>query len=83
MRTLSGIYQSVSGSIVFDGRDIARLPSHDIVAAGLSQASEGRQIFYGMSIEDNLSVGLPVSPTPRSTRRWSGRWLAFLSCVSA
>jgi branched-chain amino acid transport system ATP-binding protein len=57
MRTLSGIYQSVSGSIVFDGRDIARLPSHDIVAAGLSQAPEGRQIFYGMSIEDNLRVG--------------------------
>jgi branched-chain amino acid transport system ATP-binding protein len=57
MRTLSGIYRASAGSITFDGRDITRLRSHEIVAVGLSQAPEGRQIFYAMTVEENLKVG--------------------------
>lgn len=57
MRAISGVYRSASGRIDFAGQDIARWPSHRIVAAGLAQAPEGRQIFSSMSVEENLIIG--------------------------
>ena len=57
MRTISGVYRATSGRIVFAGRDITREPSHAIVAAGLCQAPEGRQIFSAMSVRENLVLG--------------------------
>lgn len=64
MRAVSGIYRSSSGAIRFQGRDIANQPSHAIVAQGLCQAPEGRQIFSSMTVEENLRMGgvnLPAS----------------------
>lgn len=64
MRAISGIYRSSSGAIRFQGRDIANQPSHTIVAQGLCQAPEGRQIFSSMTVEENLRMGgvnLPAS----------------------
>jgi branched-chain amino acid transport system ATP-binding protein len=57
LRTISGIYRPRSGSISFEGKDLAALPSHDIVALGISQAPEGRQIFGSLSVRDNLMLG--------------------------
>jgi branched-chain amino acid transport system ATP-binding protein len=57
MRAISGIYKVTGGSIRFDGRDIANAPSHTIVAQGLSQAPEGRQIFSAMTVRENLVLG--------------------------
>ena len=57
MRAVSGVYRSTSGSIRFDGTDITNWPSHRIVAAGLAQAPEGRQIFSSMTIAENLRIG--------------------------
>jgi branched-chain amino acid transport system ATP-binding protein len=57
MRTISGIYQAKAGSIRLAGEDITRLKSHDIVARGLLQAPEGRQIFFPMSVRENLMIG--------------------------
>ncbi len=57
MRAISGVYRSTGGSIRFDGTDISHWPSHRIVAAGLAQAPEGRQIFSSMTVEDNLRIG--------------------------
>ena len=57
MRAISGVYRSTGGELHFDGVDIARWPSHRIVAAGLAQAPEGRQIFSSMSIAENLRLG--------------------------
>lgn len=57
MRAVSGVYKSTSGSIRFDGTDITNWPSHRIVAAGLAQAPEGRQIFSSMTIAENLRIG--------------------------
>jgi branched-chain amino acid transport system ATP-binding protein len=62
MRTLSGIYRGIGGSILFNGQDLTRLPPHKIVAAGLSQAPEGRQIFYAMTVEENLRVAATGIP---------------------
>ena len=57
LRTISGIYRPTSGSMIFEGRNLATLPSHEIVALGISQAPEGRQIFGSLSVRDNLMLG--------------------------
>lgn len=57
MRAISGVYASQDGHIRFYGEDITRLPSHQIVARGLLQAPEGRQIFSSMSVRENLVLG--------------------------
>lgn len=57
MRAISGVYASQEGHIRFYGEDITRLASHAIVARGLLQAPEGRQIFSAMSVRENLVLG--------------------------
>jgi branched-chain amino acid transport system ATP-binding protein len=57
LRTISGIYRPRGGSITFEGKDLAALPSHEIVALGISQSPEGRQIFGTLSVHDNLILG--------------------------
>ena len=57
MRAISGIYRATSGSVRFLGEDIVHWPPHRIVAAGLAQAPEGRQIFSSMTVEENLRLG--------------------------
>ena len=54
---LSGVQPVTAGRIRFAGRDITRLPSHQIVAAGICQAPEGRQVFAPLSVMDNLRLG--------------------------
>ncbi len=57
LRTISGLVPCKSGKIVFEGKDICRLPAHEIVALGLSQSPEGRMVFANLSVEDNLELG--------------------------
>jgi branched-chain amino acid transport system ATP-binding protein len=57
MRAISGIYRVASGRIRLLGEDIANRPPHRIVAAGLAQAPEGRQIFSSMTVAENLRLG--------------------------
>jgi branched-chain amino acid transport system ATP-binding protein len=57
MRALSGVYVPSAGSITFLGQQIAGLPSHAIVARGMAQAPEGRQIFPAMTVAENLRLG--------------------------
>ena len=57
MRTISGIYRNGTGSVRLGGRDILNRAPHDIVAAGVSQAPEGRHIFPTMTVAENLRVG--------------------------
>lgn len=57
MRAISGIYRPKSGSIRFRGEEISKLKSHEIVALGLLQSPEGRQIFSSMSVRENLVLG--------------------------
>ncbi|MCS6920315.1 MAG: ABC transporter ATP-binding protein, partial [Elioraea sp.] len=61
MRAISGVYRPAGGSIRFGGEEIAGLPSHAIVARGLAQAPEGRQIFGAMTVAENLRLGAAVT----------------------
>jgi branched-chain amino acid transport system ATP-binding protein len=57
LRTISGIYRPRSGRIDYGGVDLTALPSHEIVALGISQAPEGRQIFGALTVRENLMLG--------------------------
>ena len=55
--TVCGLYPAFSGRIEFEGRDITRARSTDIVAAGLIQVPEGRRVFPNLTVRENLELG--------------------------
>jgi len=57
MHTISGLLKAKSGSILLDGKDLAKLPAHKIVCEGLIQCPEGRHVFHLQTVEENLSLG--------------------------
>jgi branched-chain amino acid transport system ATP-binding protein len=57
LKTISGLRKVSSGSIWFDGRDITHMQAHERVDIGISQAPEGRGIFPGMTVLENLEMG--------------------------
>jgi branched-chain amino acid transport system ATP-binding protein len=57
MKTISGLLTPSSGSIWFDGEDITKMKAHVRVLNGISQAPEGRGIFPGMTVLENLDMG--------------------------
>ena len=57
MMTVCGNPRARDGSIVYAGRDITRLPTHEIMRLSISQAPEGRRIFPRMSVYENLQMG--------------------------
>jgi len=57
IKTLSGLRKVSSGAIMFDGQDISKVPAHERVDLGISQAPEGRGIFPGMTVLENLEMG--------------------------
>ncbi len=57
LRSIQGINQPKRGRILFNGRNIVGVPSHEIVKLGISQSPEGRRLFARMSVLENLEMG--------------------------
>ncbi|HEX6012592.1 MAG TPA: ABC transporter ATP-binding protein [Geminicoccaceae bacterium] len=57
LMTICGSPKAASGRILYEGRDITRLATYDIVNLGISQAPEGRRIFSRMTVHENLQMG--------------------------
>ncbi len=57
MRAISGLHPLTSGSVWFDGRDVTKVKAHRRVMDGLIQAPEGRGVFPGMTVTENLEMG--------------------------
>ena len=57
LRTISGLLKPKTGSIQFEGQEIAGMPAHEIAKTGISQVPEGRRIFAEMSVLENLELG--------------------------
>ncbi|HTO90515.1 MAG TPA: ABC transporter ATP-binding protein [Candidatus Sulfotelmatobacter sp.] len=57
LRTISGLLTPRAGKVLFEGRDLSRVPPHEIVGLGISQSPEGRMVFANLSVEDNLELG--------------------------
>ena len=60
MMTICGSPHARHGQIVYDGRDITALPTHEIMHMGLAQSPEGRRIFGRMTVHENLLMGAQV-----------------------
>jgi branched-chain amino acid transport system ATP-binding protein len=57
MMTVCGSPQAAAGRIVFEGLDITRMPTHEIMRLSIAQAPEGRRIFPSMTVLENLQMG--------------------------
>ena len=66
LKTLSGLRKVREGRVIFDGKDITTLPPYERVKLGISQSPEGRGVFPGMTVRENLDMGAYVR-TDRKT----------------
>ena len=57
LRTISGLVRPSAGKIQFLGKEIQKMPAQKIVAGGLSQVPEGRHVFPGLTVMENLEMG--------------------------
>ncbi len=65
LHTISGLLRSKTGDIEFLEESIAHTPAHKIVAKGISHVPEGRRIFQGMTVEENLQMGAFITKQDR------------------
>jgi branched-chain amino acid transport system ATP-binding protein len=67
INAIAGIQRTSGGSIAFEGRDITQLPPHRFCEAGIAIVPEGRRLFTGMSVRENLEIGsyLPAAKAHR------------------
>jgi len=75
LRLLSGLHRPSGGEIRLDGQDLSRWPPHRIVAAGICQVPEGRQVFAPLSVADNLRLGAYAQ---RRDPAWCAQRLALI-----
>ena len=68
IRSILGLTPPRTGRIVFDGRDITRLPTHKVIAAGIACIPEGRKVFPKLTVEENLRVGAYQETSEAVTR---------------
>jgi branched-chain amino acid transport system ATP-binding protein len=57
LRTISGLTRPSKGKIIFEKKEIEKLAPQKIVASGLSQVPEGRHVFPGLTVQENLEMG--------------------------
>lgn len=57
LHTITGLISPKSGSIMFEGTDITKVPAHKIVGMGMAHVPEGRRIFQHLSVYENLKLG--------------------------
>ena len=67
INAIAGVLRARAGTIMFDGRDITALPPHRFCEAGIALVPEGRRLFTGMSVRENLELGsyLPAARRQR------------------
>jgi branched-chain amino acid transport system ATP-binding protein len=70
VNTLAGVLRPLSGRITMEGRDITRLAAHRFCEAGIALVPEGRRLFTGMTVAENLDVG-SLLPAAKAKRRES------------
>ena len=57
LHTVSGLIAPKSGSVIFEGQDITKVPAHKIVSMGMAHVPEGRRVFGSLSVLQNLRLG--------------------------
>ena len=69
LRTVSGLVAATAGRITFDGEPLAGASADEIIARGIAHVPEGRRLFRGLSVRDNLLLGAYLRRDAAQTRR--------------
>lgn len=57
LHTITGLLSPKKGSVIFEGKDITKIPAHKIVSMGMAHVPEGRRVFADLSVYENLKLG--------------------------
>jgi branched-chain amino acid transport system ATP-binding protein len=90
MKTIMGFLKPTAGAIDFQGRDLTRLTPHEVAHLGIGYVPENRRIFPGLTVRENLELGLsavgapapPRAPAPPSSGRRAWRKSSGTSLAS-
>jgi branched-chain amino acid transport system ATP-binding protein len=77
VNAVAGLHAAAGGRIAIDGEDITRLPAHRFCAAGIAVVPEGRRLFTGMTVRENLELG-SYAPAARRAREQSLEYVCTL-----
>jgi branched-chain amino acid transport system ATP-binding protein len=69
LRTISGLVHAREGAVTLSGKNITRLPAHEIVVAGVGHVPEGRGIFPRLTVRENLEMGAFTINSQQAVRR--------------
>ena len=69
LRTVSGLVAATAGRITFEGKPLAGASADEIIARGIAHVPEGRRLFRGLSVRDNLLLGAYLRRDAAQTRR--------------
>jgi branched-chain amino acid transport system ATP-binding protein len=83
VNTLAGILRPLSGRISMDGRDITKLAPHKFCEAGIALVPEGRRLFTGMTVAENLDVGSMLREAKAKRRETLAQVLALFPALEA
>lgn len=57
LHTITGLLSPAAGSVIFEGKDITKVPAHKIVSLGMAHVPEGRRVFADLTVYENLKMG--------------------------
>ncbi len=57
LHTITGLLSPKKGTVIFEGKDITKIPAHKIVSLGMAHVPEGRRVFAELSVYENLKMG--------------------------
>lgn len=77
VKTISGLMKPESGQILLDGAPIGDLPPSDRLRRGIAHVPEGRQVFLGMTVRDNLDLGAYSMTVPDHGEHMDAIWKLF------
>lgn len=69
LHTITGLLSPKKGSVIFEGRDITKVPAHKIVSLGMAHVPEGRRVFAELSVYENLKMGAYTRKDKEETAR--------------
>lgn len=67
MKAIMGLLPLMAGRVLLDGQEISRLPAHEVPKAGIGYVPQGRRLFAGLSVAQNLEIGLRARGSGRDT----------------
>ena len=57
LHTITGLLSPSKGEVIYEGRDISKMPGHKIVSLGMAHVPEGRRVFANLTVYQNLKLG--------------------------